>query len=98
MPADRFDFLSAEGDRLAGPAGLAAAAAVPETRAVVTIAAPADPAHVTGLFKDQAAQDPKGEIEATIAGRTFRVRRSFLDDVGGQNLSERIATLHKALL
>src|ERR1700742_1446415 len=41
------------GHSLGGAAVRAAAAAVPEARAVVTIAAPSDPAHVTGLFKDQ---------------------------------------------
>jgi putative redox protein len=87
------------GHSLGGAAVLAAAAAVPEARAVVTIAAPSDPAHVAGLFKVASPQaDPKGEIEATISGRAFRVRRSFLDDVAEQNLSERIAALRKALL
>src|SRR5205807_8789236 len=40
------------GHSLGGAAVLAAAAAVPEARAVVTIAAPSDPAHVAGLFAD----------------------------------------------
>src|SRR5262249_25765050 len=40
------------GHSLGGTAVLAAAAEVAEARAVVTIAAPCDPAHVTGLFKD----------------------------------------------
>src|SRR5262245_49464967 len=39
------------GHSLGGAAVLAAAAQVPEARAVVTIAAPSDPAHVTGRFK-----------------------------------------------
>ena len=87
------------GHSLGGAAVLAAAAAVPEARAIVTIAAPSDPAHVAGLFNVASAQaDPKGEIEATIGGRAFRVRRSFLDDVAVQNLGERIAALRKALL
>ena len=41
------------GHSLGGAAILAAAGQIPEARAVVTIAAPSDPAHVTGLFKDQ---------------------------------------------
>src|SRR5438128_7967376 len=41
------------GHSLGGAAVLAAAVAVPEARAVVTIGAPSDPAHVTGLFKNQ---------------------------------------------
>src|SRR5947209_15404027 len=38
------------GHSLGGAAVLAAAALVPEARAVVTIGAPSDPAHVAGLF------------------------------------------------
>src|SRR5258705_12022306 len=70
------------GHSLGGAAVLAAAAAVPEARAVVTIAAPSDPAHVTGLFKDH-LQDlsEDGEIDVTLAGRPFRIKRAFLDDV-----------------
>jgi len=87
------------GNSLGGAAVLAAAGRVAEARAVVTIAAPSDPAHVAGLFNVSSAQaDATGDVEATIAGRAFRVRRSFLDDVAEQNLSERIAALRKALL
>jgi uncharacterized OsmC-like protein/pimeloyl-ACP methyl ester carboxylesterase len=87
------------GHSLGGAAVLAAAAAVPEARAVVTIGAPSDPAHVAGLFKDRLAEiDARGELEVTLAGRPFRIRRAFLDDVAEQELSGRINALHKALL
>src|SRR5437588_1571873 len=87
------------GHSLGGAAVLAAAASVPEARAVVTIAAPADPAHVTGLLKDQLAEiDTRGEVEVSLAGRPFRIRRAFLDDVAQQKLTERIVNLRKALL
>ena len=87
------------GHSLGGAAVLAAAAAIAEARAVVTIAAPSDPAHVIGLFKQQRAEiDARGEVAVKLAGRPFRIRREFLDDVAGQKLAERIATLRKALL
>jgi uncharacterized OsmC-like protein/alpha/beta superfamily hydrolase len=86
------------GHSLGGAAVLAAAHRVAEARAVVTIAAPFDPAHVTGLFGDVEEIKSKGEVEVTLAGRSFRVRRGLLDDVAGQNLAARIADLHKALL
>src|SRR5215471_11999013 len=87
------------GHSLGGAAVLAAAARVPEARAVVTIAAPSDPAHVVGLFKDRLAEvEARGEIEVELAGRPFRIRHSFLDDVAEQQLSARIADLRKALL
>src|SRR5436309_1199109 len=41
------------GHSLGGAAILAAADKIPESRAVITIAAPSDPAHVTHLFKDR---------------------------------------------
>jgi uncharacterized OsmC-like protein/alpha-beta hydrolase superfamily lysophospholipase len=87
------------GHSLGGAAVLAAAHRIPEARAVVTINAPADPAHVVGLLKDQVA-DIKldGEVEVTLGGRPFKIRRAFLDDIAEQMLTARIGALHKALL
>jgi alpha/beta superfamily hydrolase len=87
------------GHSLGGAAVLAAAAHIAEARAVVTIAAPADPVHATRLFKDRIPEiNANGEAEVVLAGRSFRVRREFLDDLTGQRLDERIARLRKALL
>jgi fermentation-respiration switch protein FrsA (DUF1100 family) len=87
------------GHSLGGTAVLAAAAEVAEARAVVTIAAPCDPTHVTGLFKDRLEEiAAKGEIEATLAGRQFRISRAFVDDLAEHKLMQRIANLRKALL
>jgi putative redox protein len=66
---------------------------------VVTIAAPSDPAHVTGLFRDRLADiAQQGEIEVALRGRTFRISRTFVDDVAQQRLREKVAQLRKALL
>ncbi|MGA7787051.1 MAG: bifunctional alpha/beta hydrolase/OsmC family protein [Xanthobacteraceae bacterium] len=87
------------GHSLGGAAVLAAAHRVPEAKAVVTIAAPFDPAHVVGLFGEKIAEiGDKDEVQVTLAGRPFKVRRSFLQDVSQQNLGEHIGRLHKALL
>jgi uncharacterized OsmC-like protein/alpha-beta hydrolase superfamily lysophospholipase len=87
------------GHSLGGAAVLAAAHRIADSRAVVTINAPADPAHVTGLLKDQVADVAlHGEVEVTLGGRQFKVRRAFLDDIAEQMLTARIANLHKALL
>jgi uncharacterized OsmC-like protein/alpha/beta superfamily hydrolase len=87
------------GHSLGGAAVLAAAAEIPEARAVVTIAAPADPAHAAGLFKDRIPEiNANGEAEVVLAGRSFRIRREFLDDIAQARLAERIASLRKALL
>lgn len=87
------------GHSLGGAAILAAAGRIPEAKAVVTIAAPSDPAHVTGLFK-QHLDDirAQGEVEVALAGRPFRIKREFLDDIAEQELMTDIAGLHKALL
>jgi uncharacterized OsmC-like protein/alpha-beta hydrolase superfamily lysophospholipase len=87
------------GHSLGGAAVLAVAHRIPEARAVVTIAAPFDPAHVIGLFGEKIHDlGDKDEVEVSLSGRPFKVRRSFLDDVSQQNLGEDIRSLHKALL
>lgn len=87
------------GHSLGGAAILAAAGDVPEAKAVVTIAAPADPGHVTGLFKDHIDTIRiQGEARVQLAGRPFTIKREFLDDVAENPLMEKIKHLHKALL
>jgi putative redox protein len=87
------------GHSLGGAAVLAAAHRIAEAHAVVSINAPFDPAHVIGLFGDRVAEiEANGEIEVTLAGRLFRIRRTLLDDIAKQNLAPRIGALHKALL
>lgn len=87
------------GHSLGGAAILAAAGEIPEAKAVVTIAAPSDPSHVTHLFADRLHDiREKGEVEVNLAGRPFRIKRAFLDDVAEHNLLAKVARLHKALL
>lgn len=87
------------GHSLGGAAILAAAARIPEAEAVVTIAAPSDPAHVTHLFADHVADiRAQGAVEVSLAGRPFPISRQFLDDIAEHNLTEQIANLRKALL
>jgi uncharacterized OsmC-like protein/fermentation-respiration switch protein FrsA (DUF1100 family) len=87
------------GHSLGGAAILAAAGQIPDAKAVVTIAAPSDPAHVTGLFKDRIEDIRKlGKVEVTLAGRPFHIKREFLDDIAEQGLMAHVANLHKALL
>lgn len=87
------------GHSLGGAAILAAAGQIPEAKAVATIAAPSDPVHVTHLFKDRIEDiRAQGEGEVSLAGRPFRIKREFLDDVAEQNLMAQVKQLHKALL
>ena len=87
------------GHSLGGAAVLAAAGDVDECRAVVTIGAPGDPAHVQHLFADSVDEiRSKGEQEVVLAGRKFVVRKQFLEDIAGQTLADRIHRLGRALL
>ena len=87
------------GHSLGGAAILAAAGQIPDAKAIITIAAPSDPAHVTHFFKDRIEDIRKhGEVEVQLAGRPFHIRREFLDDIAEQELMKDITGLHKALL
>ena len=66
---------------------------------MVTIAAPSDPNHVTGLFRDHVDDiRAQGQAQVSLAGRPFTISREFLDDVAEHSLMEKIRHLHKALL
>ena len=87
------------GHSLGGAAILAAAGQIPDARAVVTIAAPSDPAHVTHLFKDRVEDIRKqGKVEVQLAGRPFHITSKFLDDIAEHGLMAQVTKLHKALL
>ena len=87
------------GHSLGGAAILAAAGQIPDAKAVVTIAAPSDPAHVTHLFKDRIEDiRTQGKVEVQLAGRPFHIKREFLDDIAEHGLMAHVAKLHKALL
>lgn len=87
------------GHSLGGAAILAAAGKIPDAKAVVTIAAPSDPVHVTHLFRDRIEDIRKhGEVEVQLAGRSFHIKREFLDDIAEHSLMSHVAKLRKALL
>ncbi|MDA1089207.1 MAG: alpha/beta fold hydrolase [Proteobacteria bacterium] len=87
------------GHSLGGAAVLAAAGKVPEAKAVCTIGAPADPAHVAELFQEKREEiDAKGEAEVLLSGRPFRIQKQFLEDIESHKLANDIASMKKALL
>ena len=85
------------GHSLGGAAVIAAAERIPSVKAVVTIAAPFDPAHVLHLIT---GTDDIGEehTDVSIGGRLFRIGRDFLDSVAGQDQAARLGRLKRALL
>ena len=87
------------GHSLGGAAVLSAAGRIDGVRAVATIAAPSDPAHVVNLFTDARCEIEKnGEAEVLLVGRPFRIRKQFLDDIATHKMEQSIAGLHKALI
>lgn len=87
------------GHSLGGAAVLVAAAKVTEAKAVITIGAPADVAHVAHNFQESIEEiEAKGEAEVLLVGRPFRIKKQFLDDIRAQNVEAAVAGLKKALL
>ncbi|MFP4536875.1 MAG: alpha/beta fold hydrolase [Dichotomicrobium sp.] len=87
------------GHSLGGTAVLGIAGEIPEVKAVATIGAPSDAEHVVknfGAHVDEIEQS--GVAEVSLAGRKFTIRKQFLDDVKGHTLTDRIASMRKALL
>src|SRR5438309_5411987 len=87
------------GHSLGGTAMLAAAQKIPETLAVATIGSPYDPDHVLRLLKNSlGAIQAEGEALVDIAGREFRIKKQFLDDIEGRKLGDTVARLGRALM
>lgn len=87
------------GHSLGGAAVLAVAGDLPEVRAVATIGAPSDAEHVVHNFGGALDEiRAKGEGDVQLAGRTFKIRKEFLDDLEGQSVRQKVSMLKKALL
>lgn len=87
------------GHSLGGAAVLAAAHHISEAKAVATIGAPADPAHLAHLLEGKRQEiETRGAAEVEIGGRRFTIRKQFLDDIAEQKIRENVSHLRKALL
>lgn len=87
------------GHSLGGAAVLAAAEQIPDAKAVVTIGAPSTPSHVAHLFDDDREdimQD--GESMVSLAGRPFRIKKQFLEDIENHQLERHVRLLKRPLL
>lgn len=87
------------GHSLGGAAVLHAAHQLPSVQAVATIGAPSDPSHVLHHFS--ASEDEiraRGEATVQLAGRPFRVKRQFLEDLQENRMEEAVKTLGRPLL
>ena len=87
------------GHSLGGAAVLMAAQHIQSVKAVATIGAPFDPAHVTHNFAGSLDEiDRAGQAEVNLGGRPFVIGREFERDVAAANLVPAIAGLKRALL
>lgn len=87
------------GHSLGGAAVLQAAGNISSAIAVATIGAPADPTQVKHLFAGtQETIEKEGEAEVSIAGRAFKIKKQFLDDLEQTKMQESIRNLKRALL
>ncbi|HJV36368.1 alpha/beta fold hydrolase [Geomonas sp.] len=87
------------GHSLGGAAVLAAAAQIPTTKAVATIAAPFRPSHIQEYLGDALREiERNGEGQVTIGDRSFLVRKTLLDDLDAQEPAEILGGLKAALL
>lgn len=88
------------GHSLGGAAILAAAGNIPSARAVATIAAPFDVAHVLHLLDPEGLAQLGGQASALVqvAGRPLSVGKAFVEDLRGHDQGARIGALRRPLL
>ena len=87
------------GHSLGGAAVIVAAEKIKAVKAVATIGAPADVAHVKHLFShgiDEVKE--KGEAKINIGGRPFKINSNFVEAFEQTNLPEIVRNLRKPLL
>lgn len=87
------------GHSLGGAAVIQAASRLPAVRAVVTIAAPADPKHVLGhLSQARSLIERKGQASIQLDGRTFIFKAGFIEDLTHIDQGAAIRELRRPLL
>lgn len=87
------------GHSLGGAAVLVAAGDLPQVKAVAVMGAPADAGHVVKQFEAQVDEiERAGEAEVSLAGRPFRIRKQFLDDIAEHKVEAAAKALKRPLL
>lgn len=87
------------GHSFGGSAVIAAAHECPTVKAVATVAAPYEPAHVERIYDALVERiEEEGEAQFHIGGKALTLKRHFLEDVRDADLRERIHSLRRALL
>ncbi len=86
------------GHSFGGAAVIQAAGKIESSRAVAVIATPYDPSHVAELLQLEKRFENSDTIDVTISGRTFKLKRKFLDDLRHEAIKKPLADLRKPLI
>ncbi|MEM9594487.1 MAG: alpha/beta fold hydrolase [Acidobacteriota bacterium] len=88
------------GHSLGGAAVLSMASDVPEAHAVVTLGAPSDTEHLRDSLLRTAPEldGDVDEAEVQLAGRSFKIKRQFIDDLQGKRVLASVQNLGLPLL
>ncbi|HNP17352.1 MAG TPA: bifunctional alpha/beta hydrolase/OsmC family protein [Fulvivirga sp.] len=87
------------GHSLGGAAVLAVAPQMVAVKSVVTIGAPAEPAHVKKLLISGIDEiKEKGEATVSIGGRPFKIKEQFIKDLEASDLNSILPGLKKSML
>ncbi len=87
------------GHSLGGSAALFSAFKLPHSRAVVTIASPAEPAYLAQKLKNTKARAKKeNTAETEIGGMKFKFKPQFFNDIEKYSLKDKLPKLNKPYL
>lgn len=87
------------GHSLGGAASIFAASQIESVRAVATIGTPSEPEHVTHLLESGIEEiEETGKAVVNIGGRSFTIKKHFLDDLKSKDMYEVLRDMKKALL
>lgn len=87
------------GHSLGGAAVIFAGSELPDVRAIATIGSPATLKHVTHLIQDEIQEIERlGMAKVNIGGRSFNIKKQFLEDLEARELSSVISKMEKSIL
>lgn len=87
------------GHSLGGVAAIMAASQLDSIKTVATIGSPSSPEHVNHLFQNSLKEiQDSGRAIVSIGGRSFTIKKQFLDDISERPLLHVFKTMRKSIL
>lgn len=87
------------GHSLGGAASIFAGSQIDSIQAIATVGAPAEPEHVTHLLDDKIVEiESEGKAIINLEGRSFTIKKQFLDDLRNHKLHDALKGMKKALI